>query len=256
MVLIDKDGHLNDEGMALLAEGLIDAEVYKTIPDHLLDHIDECLECKQNVLDIYEIIRNDEETREGIRMKGGKPRQPDIPFSAGKKLIFPKRYIAWISAAAAVIIFIGFYFIAKSYSQTDHEQLFSEYFSPYQNLLTMKGDSANAGSDAMYFYDMKMWDSANVCFNIAQAKKTDETALIFYHANALLAAGDSKVAIPYFELVVNGNDDRFRTQAKWCLALAYLQIGQTEKSKEILTKLQTNGDVYGKKAKELLKQIK
>jgi len=256
MILIDKKGHLDEEGIALIAEGLMDAEVYKTIPDHLLDHIDECLECKQKVLVIYDIIRNGEETRESVRMKYAESGQSPVSLSAVKRWIFPKRNIAWISAAAVVIIFLGFYFITKSYRQTDHEQLFSEYFSPYQNLLTMKGDSANAVNDAMYFYDMKMWDSANIYFNKAKTKGLDETALNFYHANALLAGHNTKEAISYFELVINDGDDRFRTQAKWYLALAYLQINQMEKSKGILTELLLNTDVYGKKASDLLEQIK
>jgi len=255
MILINKNGHLDDEGVALLAEGLIDSEVYKTIPNHLLDHVDECLECKQIVLNIYEIIMNDENNRERIRMKADKPRQPDI-LSTVEKRVFLKRNIAWISAAAAVIILVGIFFVTKSFRSPNPEQLFSEYFSPYQNLLTMKGDSANEGSDAMYFYDMKMWDSANIYFNLAQAKNNDETALDFYHANALLATQNAKEAIPYFELVIDGNDERFVTQAKWYLALANLQIGQVEKSKELLTELQAITDIYSKKAKDLLEQLK
>lgn len=256
MILIDKKGHLDEEGIALIAEGLMDAEVYKRIPDHLLNHIDECLECKQKVLVIYDIIRNDEETRESVSMKNAEPGQSPVSHSAVKRLIFPKQNIAWISAAAALIIFASIYFVAKSFNQTDHEQLFSENFSPYQNLLTMKGDSASSGSDAMYFYDMKMWDSANLYFNKAKAKGMDETALNFYHANALLAGHNTKEAILYFELVINGEDDRFRTQAKWYLALAYLQINQMEESKEILNELQLNTDVYSKKANDLLERIK
>jgi hypothetical protein len=256
MILIDKKGHLNEEGIALIAEGLMDAEVYKRIPDHLLDHIDECLECKQKVLVIYDIIRNDEETRDSVSMKYAKTGQPQASLSSVKRWIFPKRNIAWISAAALVIIFLGFYFITKSFRQTSYEQLFSEYFSPYQNLLTMKGDSANNGSDAMYFYDMKMWDSANIYFYKAKAKGMDETALNFYHANALLAQHNAKEAILYFELVINGDDERFRTQAKWYLALAYLQINHIEESRKLLTQLLAITDVYSEKAKELLERIK
>jgi tetratricopeptide (TPR) repeat protein len=103
---------------------------------------------------------------------------------------------------------------------------------------------------------MKMWDSANICFNIADVKGLDESALNFYHANALLAAGDANKAIQYFDSVINGDDDRFKVPARWYLSLAYLQIGQVEKSKELLTELQAITDIYSKKAKDLLEQLK
>lgn len=255
MILLDNKGHLNEEGIAVFAEGLIDSEAYKRIPAHLLDHIDSCMECKQKVLEIYEILKDDNEIMEKIRLKTFQTDKKLKPSAYRIAKTFPKYSLTWWLAAASIIVMFGLYFIFRSYQNPVNERLFSEYFSPYQNLLTMKGDQDQALSEAMYFYDMKQWDSAAYYFDRTGSKDLDQSAISFYYGNVLLASGQTAEAEKLFLKIISGNDDRFLIQAKWYLALTYLKSGNTGKSVGILIELKSSQGVYGQRARELLNEL-
>ena len=254
MKLLELNGHLNEEGIALFTEGLVNPEVYKTLPDPLKSHVDECMECKQKILDLFEIFKDDEEALDQIRKKS--PRKEIIIESPGKmdKPAYYRYLMIGLPVAAVVVLFLGIYILLKPESKPTSEELFSKYFHPYQNLVTMKGDE-NIIADAMYFYDLEMWDSAMIYFEKTPASDADSITRMFYYANTLLAEGEGNKAAGLLEKVISADDERFRTQAKWYLGLIYIKTGRSQEALEIMYELSKNGGFYSKKAIELLKEI-
>lgn len=250
MKLIDKNGHLNEEAIALFAEGLIDSTTYGEIPPEVMDHVDSCFECKQKVMDVFEIIRNDEETKEQSRLKNTLPEKKQSKVTKVAR-ISP----AWMLAAAAVVLLIGFYFIFKSFQPATNEQLFAEYFTPYQNLLTMKGDNEVLLESALKYYDAKMWDSAVICFEKIREPNQNIQTIRFYEANALLSLGKTPKAERLLLQVIASNDDLFKTLANWYLALALIKSGKKDEATEILKTLKSETGIYGEKAMDLLNRL-
>lgn len=254
-MMLKQNGHLNEESIAFFAEGLIDSDVYKLIPGSMLDHVDECLECKQKVFDLFEIIRHDEETKAQIRIKHHpKALKSKVDVNLKRKQRNLKTYL-WLVAAASVIILIGIYLVLKSNQGNQSERLFVKYFSPYQNLLTMKGESGNLLDQAMYFYDIQLWDSALVYFKKIAYTESNRTAVQFYYGNALLAVGKASEAEKQFISVIQEEDERFLIQSQWYLALTYLETGNTKKTINILNDLAANEGIFGLRARELLSKI-
>lgn len=253
MKLVDKNGHLNEEAIALFAEGLIDSKVYYTIPPELMDHVDSCFECKQKVMDVFEILRNDEDTLELIHVKNHKKKEPQNIRNIHKKRPFIKSL--WMYAAASIILLVGFYIIIKSFQSSNNDRLFAKYFNPYQNLLTMKGETDDLVNKALSCYDRKIWDSAVYFFEQVDLKDKNIQAYQFYQANALLASGKSLDSEKIFLQVIESGDERFTTQARWYLALAMIKSGKKENAAEILRSLKSDKGIYGEKAIELLNQL-
>lgn len=250
MILFNNNGHLNEEAIALYAEGLIDPKVYETIPADVLDHADTCFECKQKIMDVFDIIRNDEEAKEQIRVKNAMP----IAGSLKAKNVFRISPV-WMYAAAAVVLLIGVYFVFRAFQPVSDEQLFAEYFTPYQNLLTMKGENNSMVEFALNYYDLKIWDSAVIFFEKISETYKDIQAIRFYEANALLALGKTSEAEKLLLSIIVSNDARFKIQANWYLALAMIKSGKNDGAIEILRTLQTDKGIYGSIAMDLLNEL-
>ena len=55
-----ENGHLSDNSIALYTEALIDDSKFALIPTQVLVHTEECIECKQHIIETYELLKNEE----------------------------------------------------------------------------------------------------------------------------------------------------------------------------------------------------
>lgn len=250
MILSEPNGHLNEEGIALFAEGLLFPAVYARIPAEVSRHVEECMECKLKIMELADIIREDDETMKQIA-SGISHKETHGPVK-DKKL--KTRWMLWIAAAATVIVLAGLYLFLKPIPKSVGEKLFADNFEPYQNLITVKG-AGKPLAEAMYYYDLKMWDSAILYFERIQPDEADTAAVMFYQANALLASGKVNEAIVLLQTVEWLKDDRFKPQAAWYLALAYIKSGRQAEAVTMLNQLTVNDSFYGQKAGALLNEL-
>jgi hypothetical protein len=93
-ILYFHDGHLSDLGMAVYVDNQAESG-FGQIPDSVISHVEECMECKLAILDITEGLHIHEMERS--RNKGKSSRTPIAR-------IFTSRYLKY---AAAVILLIG-----------------------------------------------------------------------------------------------------------------------------------------------------
>jgi len=251
MLLFEINGHLNEEGIALFAEGLLFPAVYARIPAEVSRHVEECMECKMKIMELADIIREDDETMKQIAF-GISHKETHGPVKDEK---LKTHWMLWIAAAATVIVLAGLYLFLKPIPKSVGEKLFADNFEPYQNLITVKG-AGQSQTEAMYYYDLKMWDSAILYFERIQTEQADTAAVMFYQANALLASGKVNEAIVFLQTVAWLNDNRFKPQSEWYLALAYIKSGRQAEAVILLKKLTVNDSFYGKKAGTLIHELR
>ena len=55
------NGHLNEIGISVCAEALINNDK-ENIDSEILNHVEDCLECKSDILELFEIIKENSES--------------------------------------------------------------------------------------------------------------------------------------------------------------------------------------------------
>jgi tetratricopeptide (TPR) repeat protein len=175
----------------------------------------------------------------------------DISNPKNKKKVYKKvRFLSWnrIAAAAAVIIAAGsiWYF-----STPQNEKLYSQYFKPDPGLPTTMSSTDNFDFyDAMVKYKHGDYNIAIGKWQVLVEKKPENDTLNYFLGVAHLANKNVIEAIPFLERSVEAEDNFvFLDDAYFYLGLAYLKegnlelarkyldISNTDKSKEIILEL-------------------
>ncbi len=141
------------------------------------------------------------------------------------------------------------------------EKLFAQYFQPYRDE-SLDPSSRGSEDEPTPFdrFQLAYWEgkheAALTAFEeLALALKRNDN-LLFLKANSLLAVGDARAASAIFEGIIANGRSRFRSQAQWYLALAYLKMGEQRKADSLLKQLATDEkNARQSDAKKLLKEL-
>ncbi|MEP5614345.1 MAG: hypothetical protein ABJP45_18990 [Cyclobacteriaceae bacterium] len=162
-----------------------------------------------------------------------------------------------LSIAATISLLVASIFIFKT-STTNPDNLFQNYFEPYENLNSALRDSQQEIDDlalAYLAYEQEQYEKAARLFESANAKNTELITHLFYQGNAYLAIGEAEKAIALFQIVSESNSI-LQDTAKWYLALSYLKAKDLEKCKELLDKISIANNGFSKRADDILQQLK
>lgn len=151
----------------------------------------------------------------------------------------------WTAALAAMALLIAVF----SGVLDSKSPQFEDYFKPYPDLFSMRGNEGNM-SKAMRYYSLQDYDAAIREFNKFVADSVTHEVL-FYQAIAALAIGRYELAETNLEALLKSSDNQYWQQTKWFLGLSYWQSGQLEEARKTLSKIEPTEDQY-KKARELL----
>lgn len=174
----------------------------------------------------------------------------DIPQETTKnkssKVLFLK--FTKMAVAAAVIVSIGIYWF---YNNSSHNQLYAKYFTPDPGLPTTMSNTDDFDFyDAMVNYKYGDYKTAILKWEKLQSKKPDNDTINYFLGVANLANNNVENAIPILKKTVNKTNSTFNNDANFYLGLAYLKTNNTkqaikylklnnsEKSKELLQKLE------------------
>lgn len=162
--------------------------------------------------------------------------------------------ITGIAAAIALVVAVGY---GLFFTPSDPEGVFEQHFTPYYNVLNGTERSAGnvSGGLAMRLYEQQQYEEALVVFREAIRQHPDNTGLLFYKALSHLSVEQADSAIVDLHRVVNQPEGQLQEPARWYLGLAYLQKGDTEKAKALFEEIETSGDSYSDRAKEVLEAI-
>ncbi len=165
--------------------------------------------------------------------------------SSKKTRIIPIRTIA-IAASVALIAFLAVNYFFGSVS---NQELATNYFSPYENVLTIRGEKETI-DDALLLYEKEDYIAAVTLFSSYPKNQTAN----FYAGECEFQLKNYTKAITYYEAVMD-NSDIFYEVAQFHMALAYLGADDKDKSIEVLNKIAADSD-YFDEAELLLKDLK
>ncbi len=123
----------------------------------------------------------------------------------------------------------------KARERTDaggqERELFAAWFQPYRDDSLeplVRGDGDATPEEHFYeLYWKGQYRQALAAFDNLEPESKNKGDVRFLKANALLAVGNAREAIPLLE---SPGRTRFQAEAEWLLALAYLKSGQRDKA--------------------------
>jgi tetratricopeptide (TPR) repeat protein len=177
-------------------------------------------------------------------------------IKADTKLVKPLWSRSYLSMAAGLVllILVGMYLF---YPRTENpQQLFVDYFTPYQNLISVRGgDEQEILNRAMEFYSANQYDKALPLLTDYLVDSPNDITALFYKGICELIIGNSDSAIKSFDQLLLGKNV-FNEQAEWYRLLSYLKKNDKETALQLAKLIAEHpGHYYQSKAKEILKKI-
>jgi tetratricopeptide (TPR) repeat protein len=210
-------------------------------------------EFDREVIDYSQIINQIRTTHEKNFITKVKRWDSEIENRQEAKVI-PLRTIFSIAASVLLVALVGVYLLRNS--QPDHEQLFQEYFQPYENVISERSGKNDSQQRGMELYDLKKYDEAIIQLKRAVIEDSDNPAIKCYLGIAYLAAGHLQEAKTLFETMVHVDNQLFRQVAEWNLALTYLNLDNEALLKKTLEGIvHQNDHQYREQAADLLRQL-
>ncbi len=250
--LLDTNGHLSDEGIALWVDAAENSQL-STLPVEILSHVNTCVHCKNTIVEFREAMHEADDVAD-----------TDIVVRPKLSII---RYLdqrRFLRIAASIIVVAAFgsllYFMVLA-RPDNPEKLFAAHFQPYDDIISVKGDETPNDSIARIlrmgfnFYNGAQFDSASVVFRSLYSVGNQSDTVAFYLANAVLGSDHSPDEAIILLKDLSLKNSIFSAQSRWYLALAYLKRGQPEEAKRELLLLSEESDHYRKLGRKLLKAL-
>lgn len=165
-------------------------------------------------------------------------------------------YTRWL-AVAGIALVLGLSYILTLNNTTSNEELFSNYFEPYRNVIQpIERGRSQQDQKTLAFtaYEKGDYKKAVDLFSKLY-DSTNESYCLFYKANALLKLEKANEAVPLL-LEHLKTKDTLTEKSRWYLALAYLKLNNKVEAKKTLKKVISEKNYKMKEANELLKKIK
>lgn len=204
----------------------------------------------------------------GIKNKGREELKSKLKFihdeviAESENRKFNYHQLIRIAAIFAVTAIMATYFIYFRVlkPKTNKEDLFTEYFSPYFNANSTRGDNADKitflHKTAMYFYSNKEYAKAVLNFEeLISTSKDVEPEIMFYYGISCLGINKNTKAIEVFSKLVKDKTSVFNDQSTWYLALAFLQNNDIPQTRTTLRAIIKSKTSYTEKALDLLEKI-
>ena len=158
-------------------------------------------------------------------------------------------------AASFLVLAVAGWWVVNTGQSTDPNALYSEYAEAYNVSLTVRGSNEMAGfQQAQTAYQKGDYATAFTKFQALAQQDPGAAQFSFYAGVSALLNEEATLAIPLFKTLLAQPDHLFVEQARWYLALAYLQEDDTASAKTYLSEIKT-GAFKAEEAKELLSKI-
>ncbi|MBK3518395.1 tetratricopeptide repeat protein [Carboxylicivirga marina] len=160
----------------------------------------------------------------------------------------------WLAAASVIVVIgLGSYLGLLRDASYTGGQAFVEYYSPYGTDMTVRGgEESSLFNRALESYQSGDIDAAIVSFK--ELSHENEELAGFFTGLCYMEMGNLELAKSQLqstqEIAIF-----YEEQIKWYLSLCHIKLEEYEPAELLLTQLQTSGNSYSTKAKELLDKI-
>lgn len=151
--------------------------------------------------------------------------------------------LRWVAIAASVLLLVAVgWWVFRS---PEPQVLYTAYYEPFPNLIAPIDKSETAESlpaKALQAYERKNYQEAVQHFEALQqaANRSVTDSLVFsadeqlYYGLSLLENRQERAAIAMLNTIADDPNARYQQAAQWYLALAWLKVGDLDKSKVVL----------------------
>ena len=161
----------------------------------------------------------------------------------------------WLSLAAGMALVLSSVWWLNNQTSNPND-LFAAHYEPYPNIIAPIVKSETSATDydlAFQRYEQGQYGEA---LQLLEQLPTTDEAVNFYQGLTLIAQQDWERASAVLIPISENDQHRFSLPAQWYLALTYLQLGVTEKTKSLLTQISTIAKhPFQKKATILLENL-
>jgi len=166
-------------------------------------------------------------------------------------------YIQYAAILAGLVI-IGSLILLPSRSMSGDE-IVKKYYMVYEPPTGQRSAGSSADADfslALEYYNAHDYNNAAILFNKVLEKKPNDmqTALLIGVSN--FEEKKYPEAKQSFGRVIDDKDNLFVDQARWYLALCYLNTNETKKAKELFLTISKENGIYQNDAKKIMKGLK
>ncbi len=161
-----------------------------------------------------------------------------------------RKFYYYAAAACIFLVTIGWWF---SSSVQSSDELYSKHFEIYPDYVSSRTVDTNEIKAAFEYYNTGKFQKAASEFEKLHQNNSQNIDVPFYLGLSHLNDNQTNNAIKYLTDVV-ANNDKYRQQARWFLALAYLKGSQLTEAKAILKNIKA-ADFRFQEAQQLISEI-
>ena len=162
------------------------------------------------------------------------------------------------AATIAVFILVGTILIFNGRNLTSDE-IHDRFYESYEVTTPSRSQQAILNSDystAIEYYNIRDYRNAALYFNkvLENDSKYMESVMLYGVSNFEIENyPEAKFS---FNKILDNDDNLFLEDAKWYLALCYIQTGEQEKAYDELTEIKNSESIYRKDASRILRRMK
>ena len=165
---------------------------------------------------------------------------------------FTSSRVIWY-AAASVVLITSITFLLRNYISQDKESIFAKYYQPYDGVSITRDGSTKFTAGINAYYDKNYAEALNI-FRNSTNTEISEGELNLLIASCLISLDQSSQAITYLDKMADTEAELISNNKEWYLALAYLKIGNVDRSRRILTDIIENNSPFSSSASKLLNE--
>jgi len=181
-----------------------------------------------------------------------KNRERNVPVKVPSK-----RISVGIAATITILVILGSVTLFTNHKPVD--QILSQVYKPYDGLSVSRSSRADVSDDyatGMDYYNIHDYRNAALYFNKVLRNHPDDMASTMFYGTSNFETRNFPEAKSSFSKVIVNNNNLFVEDAKWYLALCYVNTNEKKIAIDQLTAIKNSKSLYSKSAGRILKTLK
>jgi tetratricopeptide (TPR) repeat protein len=168
-----------------------------------------------------------------------------------------KKIIAVVPIAASIILLIGLGFKLSFQGKSSTDNLFTDFYSPFQKIQFVAASSGNEIEYAKEEYNKGKYYSALTILQSVPDSDPQVIDRLFYTGLSYMALNEfEKATFSFQSLTSKAASNEFLHQAEWYLGLCYLKTGEKDEAYQQFSTIAIENVHFSNKAKKILRKLK